>query len=107
MAFACGCDPTASCTGWCRNSDQEQRTFARGRDAGDLAGEVSVTIIAEPNRGGIEDRRCRRARIGQLVEERIIPLDSQLIAMADAVEKQTSDESMSQPVGDDDSGDGP
>jgi hypothetical protein len=27
--------------------------------------------------------------------------------MADAVEKQTSDESMSQPVGDDDSGDGP
>ncbi|HEV3483009.1 MAG TPA: hypothetical protein VGR97_11865 [Candidatus Acidoferrales bacterium] len=43
---------------------------------------------------------------GQWVEERIIPLDSQLTAMADAVEKQAYDELMSQPVGEDYSGDG-
>lgn len=43
---------------------------------------------------------------GQWVEERIIPLASQLTAMADAVEKQAYDEQMSQPVGEYYSGDG-
>lgn len=43
---------------------------------------------------------------GQWVDERIIPLVSQLTAMADAVEKQAYDELMSQPVGEDYSGDG-
>ena len=43
---------------------------------------------------------------GQWVEERIIPLVSQLTAMADAVEKKAYDELMSQPVGEDYSGDG-
>jgi hypothetical protein len=40
------------------------------------------------------------------VEERIIPLVSQLTAMADAVEKQAYDELASQPIGEDYSGDG-
>jgi hypothetical protein len=43
---------------------------------------------------------------GQWVEERIIPLSSQLNEMADAVEKQAYDQQMSQPVGEDYSGDG-
>jgi hypothetical protein len=43
---------------------------------------------------------------GQWVEERIIPLVSQLTEMADAVEKQAYDELMSQPVGEYYSGDG-
>jgi hypothetical protein len=43
---------------------------------------------------------------GQWVDERIIPLASQLTAMADAVQKQAYDEIMSQPAGEDYSGDG-
>lgn len=43
---------------------------------------------------------------GQWVEERIIPLVSQLTAMADDVEKQAYNALMSQPVGEDYSGDG-
>src|SRR5580704_11047698 len=43
---------------------------------------------------------------GQWVGERIIPLASQLTAMADAVEEQAYDEQMSQSVGEDYSGDG-
>ena len=43
---------------------------------------------------------------GQWVEERIIPLASQLTAMAEAVEKQAYDEQMSQSVGEYYSGDG-
>jgi hypothetical protein len=43
---------------------------------------------------------------GQWVEERIIPLASQLGAMADAVKKQAYREQMSQPVGEDNIGDG-
>jgi hypothetical protein len=43
---------------------------------------------------------------GQWVEERIIPLASELTAMADAVQKQAYEQQMSQPVGEDYSGDG-
>jgi hypothetical protein len=43
---------------------------------------------------------------GQWVEERIIPLASQLTAMADAVENKAYDELMSQPVGENYYGDG-
>lgn len=43
---------------------------------------------------------------GQWVEEHIIPLASQLTAMADAVEQQAYDKLTSQPVGEDYSGDG-
>ena len=43
---------------------------------------------------------------GQWVEERIIPLTSQLTAMADAIESQAYQELMSQPAGEDYSGDG-
>ena len=43
---------------------------------------------------------------GQWVDAHIIPLASQLTVMADAVEKQAYDELMSQPVGEDYSGDG-
>jgi hypothetical protein len=56
--------------------------------------------------------RIRRAVLpfvrvyGQWVEERIIPVASQLTAMADAVEQQAYNELMSRPVGEDYSGDG-
>jgi len=43
---------------------------------------------------------------GQWVEERIIPLVSNLTAMADAVEQEADDKLMSQPVGEDYYGDG-
>jgi hypothetical protein len=43
---------------------------------------------------------------GQWVEERIIPMSDQLEKMANAVEKEAYDNLMSQPVGDDCSGDG-
>ncbi len=43
---------------------------------------------------------------GQWVEERIIPLAEQLTKMADAVERETYDQLMSQPAGDDYTGDG-
>src|ERR1700674_2668882 len=43
---------------------------------------------------------------GQWVEERIIPLSEQLQKMAEAVEQETYDDLMSQPVGDEYSGDG-
>ena len=43
---------------------------------------------------------------GQWVEERIIPMSDQLEKMANAVEKEAYDDLMSQPVGDDYSGDG-
>jgi len=43
---------------------------------------------------------------GQWVDEHIVPLASRLTAMAEAVEKQSYDELMSQPVGEDYSGDG-
>ena len=63
MALACGCDPTASRTGWGRNSDEEQRVVAGGRDARDLAGEVSVTLRAERNGGCVENGGRRGAGI--------------------------------------------
>jgi|GEM_PF-1292253 len=43
---------------------------------------------------------------GQWVDEHIIPMAGQLEAMADTVEQETYDELMSQPAGDDYSGDG-
>lgn len=43
---------------------------------------------------------------GQWVEERIIPLSEQLQKMAETVEQETYDDLMSQPVGDEYSGDG-
>ena len=43
---------------------------------------------------------------GQWVAERIIPLAAQLTKMADAVEQEAYDQSMSQPAGEDYSGDG-
>ena len=43
---------------------------------------------------------------GQWVEERIIPMSEQLQKMANAVEQETYDELMSQPAGEDYSGDG-
>ena len=56
--------------------------------------------------------RIRRAVLpflrvyGQWVEEKIVPLASQLTAMADAVEQQAYEQLMSEPVGENYSGDG-
>jgi hypothetical protein len=62
--------------------------------------------------GGYISWRIRQAArpfvrvYGQWVEERIIPLASQLSEMADVVEKEAYDRLMSQPVGEDYYGDG-
>lgn len=62
--------------------------------------------------GGYISSRIRQTALpfvrvyGQWVEQQIIPLASQITAMADAVEQQAYDELRQRPVGDDYSGDG-